>query len=108
MRACRYPLHLTALYQPAGDIDWREGKTVDISSSGVLIQVDDPVPVGTPIEFRFVLPLAGPATTPGGICGHGRVVRLVGSPASSQWRCAVAIEQYELKPGETSHWLDAP
>jgi hypothetical protein len=106
MRACRYPLHFTAFYQPAGDIDWREGRTIDISTSGVLIQVDDPLPPGTPIEFRFVLPQAADATTRGEICGRGRVVRTARRPSSSQWCCGVAIEQYELKPGEISTWLD--
>jgi PilZ domain len=100
MRASRYPLHLTALYQPVGDSDWREGKTVDISSSGVLIEVDDPLPLGTSVEFRLVLPPVEPGTPQGEIHGRGRVARLAGPPASSHWRCAVAIEQYEFNPGD--------
>jgi hypothetical protein len=100
MRASRYPLHLTALYQPVGDIDWREGTTVDISASGVLIEVDDPLPLGTPVEFRLVLPPVDPGTPRGEIHGRGRVTRLAGPPASSHWQCAVAIEQYEFNTGE--------
>ncbi len=106
MRAPRYPLHLPALYHSSGDIDWREGKTINISSSGALIQVDNPPPVGAAIEFRFVLPPAAQAAGNGEIRGRARVVRLVEPSASSQWFCGIAIEQCELKPGQ-SDWLDA-
>ena len=101
MRAPRYPLHLTALGFSPGDIDWRAGRTVNISSSGALIQVDDPPPVGAAIEFRFVLPLGGEATGNGEIRGRARVVRLVEPSVSSQWFCGIAIEQYELTPAES-------
>ena len=106
MRASRYPLHLTVFYQSAYDDDWREGQTVNISSSGALIQVDDPLPPGTPIEFRFVLPPVPRATTRGEICGRAHVVRLAAPAASLRWCCGVAIDNYELQPGETGNWLD--
>jgi hypothetical protein len=106
MRAPRYPLHLPALYHSTGDSDWRQGQTVNISSSGALIQVDSPPPVGAAIEFRFVLPPAGRAAANGEIRGRARVVRLVEPDASSQWFCGIAIEQCELQPGQ-SNSLDA-
>jgi hypothetical protein len=106
MRAPRYPLHLPALYHSTGDIDWRKAKTVNISASGALIEVDNPPPVGAAIEFRFVLPPAGQAAANGEIRGRARVVRLVEPSASSPWFCGIAIEQCELKPVQ-SNWLDA-
>jgi hypothetical protein len=102
MRAARYPLHVTALYQSAGDAEWREGTTVDISASGVLIEVEDPLPVGAPVEFRLVLPPVGAAGEHGEIRGRGRVARLAAPPASSHCWCAVAIEQYEFEPRPSS------
>jgi len=49
---------------------------------------------------------AGQAAGNGEIRGRARVVRLVEPSASSQWFCGIAIEQCDLKPGQ-SNWLDA-
>jgi hypothetical protein len=53
-----------------------------------------------------VLPPAGQTAGNGEIRGRARVVRLVEPSASSQWFCGIAIEQCELKPGQSDS-LDA-
>jgi hypothetical protein len=97
MRAPRYPLHLAMFYKGLGELEWRRGRTVNISSSGVLFQVDDLLAPGAGVEFRLVLPVSAKAGRDGEICGQGHVVRQDVAPGSS--RCAMVIDQYDFQPG---------
>jgi hypothetical protein len=97
MRAPRFPLHLAVRYRAVGNAEWRQGKTENISSSGVLLQGPYPLQPDTAVEFMLALATAtGPRTE---ISCRGRVVRMVDPmdrlkpPAF-----AVAIEQYDFIP----------
>jgi hypothetical protein len=85
-------------YKRLGELEWRRGRTVNISSSGVLFQVDDQLAPGAGLEFRLVLPVAQHVGRDGEICGQGHVVRLDVAPVGSS-RCAIVIDQYDFQPG---------
>jgi len=98
MRAPRFPLHLAVRYRAVGHAEWRQGKTENISSSGVLLQGGPyPLPPDTAVEFMLALAsTTGPRTE---ISCRGRVVRLV-EPMDLRKPLgfAVAIEQYDFVP----------
>src|SRR3954453_14836990 len=100
MRAPRFPLHLQVRYRQADDdASWRPGVTENISHSGALVRVEDPLQVDTPVEVRLVLPTAlAKGERAEGAC-RGRVVRTV-PPEGHDDRpgIAVAIETYDFLP----------
>ena len=55
MRAPRFPLQLSVSYRPLGHSEWRQGRTENISASGVLVQDSFPVQVDTCVEFKLAL-----------------------------------------------------
>jgi hypothetical protein len=80
-------------------MNWRPATTADISSSGVLFQVDDPLPLDTRLEFRLVLTTTeSDLRNTGELSCVGRVVRLVEPAERDHAGFAVAIEQYDFSP----------
>jgi hypothetical protein len=73
-RAPRFALQLPVRYRRVGETRWHEGRTENISRSGILIWTDQPPTVDTLLEMSFVLPVGG---TPPGIVCRGRIVRTV-------------------------------
>ena len=75
-RAPRYRLHIPLRYRPSGDPQWREGRTENISRSGVLFRTDHLMPLQTPIEMLLALPaeVGGGEEAATVIC-RGRIVR---------------------------------
>jgi hypothetical protein len=76
-RAPRFPVHVSMRYRSVGATRWREARMENISRSGVLFWTSHLLPVQTPLELLFVLPLGGLA--PGIVC-RGKVVRTVPPP----------------------------
>jgi len=99
MRAPRFRLDLTVRYRPVGDVEWRQAKTGDISSSGLLLRADDALPLDTRLELRVVLAVSEPTPRAGEVSCVGRVVRLVGAPQGHSSAFAVAIDEYAFQPG---------
>jgi hypothetical protein len=96
-RAPRFPIRMTLRYRPSGDSFWREGRTENISRSGVLFRADQPVPVLATIEMLLALPVeVGGGENAIVIC-RGRVVRTE-PPRDDDARPAVAatITGYRL------------
>ncbi len=102
-RAARYEMTAPVMYRQAGDEAWHEGRTLNISSSGVLFAYRETVLApGTRVEFVLVLPSLGPRTKVRVQC-RGAIVRQErrGVP---QPLCALAatIETYDfVAPNET-------
>jgi hypothetical protein len=98
MRAPRFPLHLPVRYRPVGaEGEWRQATTGNVSASGVLVQVPDPLQVDTRIEFRLGLAAAAQPVVNAEVCGQGRVVRIVSSGEPPYQGFAVAIEDYDFR-----------
>jgi hypothetical protein len=74
-RARRYARRTDVRYRQAGHGDWHDGRTENISRTGVLIRARHLIAPQTPIEVQLVLPpeLGGYAGAP--VIGRGRVVR---------------------------------
>lgn len=56
-RARRYGIGTSIRYRVGGANGWREGTMQNISISGVLLSMDQPLEIDTTIEMRFVLPV---------------------------------------------------
>jgi hypothetical protein len=98
MRAPRFRLNLAVRYRAVGDEEWRQAKTGNISSSGVLLRADGVMPLDTRLELRVALAVNEPAARSGEVSCVGRVVRLVGEPEGSTQGFAVAIDEYAFQP----------
>ncbi len=96
-RAPRFSIPITILYRNPGDTAWLEGRTENISRSGVLFRADSDFELDTPVEMMMDIPswIATPAagTT---IC-RGRIVRAVPpTPLGDRRAFAARILEYEL------------
>ncbi len=56
-RAPRFAIQMPLRYRVSGQLDWHEGKTENISRSGVLFRANRSVELSTGIEMSFVLPV---------------------------------------------------
>ena len=99
MRASRFPLHLLVRYRRVGDPEWRQGKTENISRSGVLFRAAELVLPDTDVELRLALPVAAPGREPPEVSCRGRVVRTVSPSENEPWPgSAIVIEHYDFLP----------
>ena len=105
MRAPRFPLQLEVRYRPEGVRSWRRATTGNVSSSGVLVRVPDPLKVNTRIEFRLALKSTPVPEAPvaAEVSGRGRVVRQTSEGETSQRGFAIAIDEYDFKPTQGAH-----
>lgn len=101
-RAPRYSLPITVLYRTRGDRTWLEGRTENISKSGVLVRADRRMPVQAQIELLINIPADLPSPFTGTTICRGRIVRAI-EPSALEDRPAFAATIVEY---ETSHLLD--
>jgi len=102
MRASRFPLHLSVRYRRVGDPQWRQGKTENISRSGVLFRAQECVEIDQSVELRLELPVAAPGRQRPEVSCRGRVVRTVSPSDNEPWPgSAVIIEDYDFLPPPT-------
>ncbi len=73
-RATRFDVPVPLRYRSVGTSPWSEGRIENISRSGVLFRADEPLPVDTPVEMTFALPVGPDARD---VLCRGRVVRTV-------------------------------
>jgi hypothetical protein len=104
-RAHRFALDLRLRYRSPGEKQWHEGRTENISRSGVLFRTEEVLDIGTEIEMTFVLPTpAAPAApaAPAILC-RGRVVRTI-LPGGDERRpgLAVTISRYRFQRGRAA------
>lgn len=99
-RAQRFQLHLPLRYRRLGENNWHEGKTENISRSGILFQADEPLQPSALLEINLVLPpeIAGLSATE--VVCRGEVVRTV-QPNGGAVSPALAarILQYHFQHG---------
>ena len=96
-RATRFDVPVPLRYRLAGTAAWSEGRIENISRSGLLFRVERPLPVDTPVEMTFALPV-GP--TGRDLLCRGRVVRTVpGAGVAGQAGVAATIATFRFLPG---------
>ena len=98
MRAHRFPLELPVRYRRLGEDGWLDGKTENISHSGVLFRVEQPFDVDTPVEIRITLPFAIPTGTASEVVCQARIVRAEMRSAGPPAVLAAAFSQQRLVP----------
>lgn len=94
-RAPRYEMATEVVYRRVGEGNWCEGRTVNVSRTGVLFQSGAPVlPSATRIEFILMLPSLGLPGRSRVRC-QGQIVRQCVGQAG---KCAMAasIEAYDI------------
>ena len=90
-RAFRFPVRIAVPFRPCGaDSPWMEGFSVNVSRTGLLLEADSPMAVGTALEIvlEFAPPLAKVFCT-------GCVVRTALAP-TRVWTVALTIERYRV------------
>jgi DNA-binding response OmpR family regulator len=80
--AVRFIKAIPVLYRPSEHTVWLRGMTVDISDSGVLLEADSPLALGSRLDLTFDASEAFGGMPRGTVCRHGRVVRN-GTPTPS-------------------------
>jgi hypothetical protein len=95
LRAPRFPLHLPVRYRPLGESEWRQATTANISASGVLVHVEEPLQVHTKVEFALVLQ-GMESDGSGHVIGRGHVVRVTSPGERLEPGFAVAIDDYNF------------
>ena len=99
-RAQRFQLQLPLRYRRLGENHWHEGKTENISRSGMLFQADESLQPSVQLEINLVLPaeIAGLSSTE--VVCRGEVVRTV-EPNGKALSPALAarILQYHFQHG---------
>ena len=92
-RPVRYLLRAPVLYRVAGEERWREGVTVNVSQSGVLVTGDLPAACAEPVAVVIALP-----TSTGCLTGWGRIARVAHTaPQHEPSTFAIAVPQFSLE-----------
>jgi len=96
-RAQRYPIQTRLRYRTTGNGEWHEGRTVNISESGVLFQTDHLAWSNTKVEMVFSLPTEPVAQ----VACRGVIARTVSEPGSPlPTALAARITKFRLaRPG---------
>jgi hypothetical protein len=99
-RARRFAIHIPIRYRRPHTLRWFDGKTENISSSGVLFRAESLLQPKAAVELRFELPAAILGEAPGEIFCKGAVVRIEKSPTSTiPPALAVHINGYRMARG---------
>jgi two-component system, cell cycle sensor histidine kinase and response regulator CckA len=99
-RATRFDLHLPLKYRLVGESGWREGKTENISRSGMLFQAEEPIAPNAQLEINLVLPAEIAGLAAAEVVCRGEVVRTVNRESGTvSPTLAAKILQYHFQHG---------
>lgn len=94
-RATRYPMSAPVLYRRVGAGQWQEGRTVNVSRTGVLFEALATLEADTRIEFVLMLPSLGLPAQSRVQC-QGRIVRMWAQPPDIGCAMAATIDVYDF------------
>jgi PAS domain S-box-containing protein len=100
-RAPRFKVQLPLKYRRLDEEKWHDGKTRDISRSGLLFQADDPLQPNIQLEINLVLPAEIAGLSPTEVVCRGEIVRTVEAGSGEMppaW--AARILQYQFQHGQ--------
>jgi hypothetical protein len=96
----RFPLNIPVLYREPNRPEWLEGRTENISCSGLLLHTEASLQPKITIELRLELPVSILGEAPGEVICKGTVVRTQEDPLSGiPTALAIAIRSYRLTRG---------
>jgi hypothetical protein len=95
-RAQRFVVQLPIRYKKIGGRSWFEGKTENMSRSGVLFRADRVLKPRTAVQMSFTLPVSVKGDGPGEVLCRGSVVRTVAAAGANRPCVAVSIQRYRL------------
>ena len=96
-RAPRYSIRVAMLYRLPGNKQWRQGRTENISRTGVLFRTAHPLSPEAPIDMLLALPVEMAGGRNASVICRGRVVRMEGAPGDDTERAVAAtITNYRL------------
>jgi len=99
-RAQRFQLHLPLKYRQLGEKDWHEGKTRNISRSGMLFEAEDALQPNAVLEINLVLPAEIAGLSPTEVVCRGEIVRTVKAKGETIVpELAARILQYHFQHG---------
>jgi len=100
-RAQRFEIKVPVRYRVRNQETWREGRTENISQSGLLFRAPEPLGEDTVIELTFALPAPVEGETGATVLCDGRAIRTI-LPATSDGSPGVAVKimNYRLKRSE--------
>ena len=98
-RPRRFVVQLPIRYKKIGGRSWFEGKTENMSRSGVLFRADRVLGPRTAIQMSFTLPVSLKGDGPGQVLCRGNVVRTVTAAETNRPCVAVSIQRYRLVRG---------
>ena len=102
-RAPRFPLQFPLRYRAGDDTAWRQGHGTNISRSGLLFRVEQPIRLRAPVELSFVMPVKIPGNTPATVVCQGHVVRQASGQARGELVVAATIETYRFERDPAIH-----
>ena len=101
-RSPRFPIETTIHYRKQGNSHWEEGRTLDISESGVLFGTRNVPAPRTAVEMSFSLPVGGGNQAGGQVICQGEIVRNAPPTRSSDMPLVAAtIVKYRLARNTT-------
>jgi hypothetical protein len=74
-RKHRFPVHWPLQYRPVNEADWRPGRTVNMSVSGVLFEAAEPLTANENVELSIMFQAPGRGVTSTFVRTGGHVVR---------------------------------
>jgi hypothetical protein len=99
-RAERFPINIPVRYRHVDCPEWLEGKTENISCSGVLLHAEAALEPKITIELRFELPVSVLGEARGEVICKGTVVRTQEDPLPGiPTALAIAIRSYRMTRG---------
>ncbi|HLY62435.1 MAG TPA: PilZ domain-containing protein [Terriglobia bacterium] len=100
-RAQRFPIKVPMRYRKDQEKDWAEGRTENISQSGLLFQAPEPLNPDTMVQICFSLPDTAEGESGATVLCEGRTIRTILPPSSDESPCvAVKLLDYKLKRAE--------
>jgi len=103
-RAPRVHAEIPVQFREVGEFDWRNGRTQNISLSGVLFWADQVIKVGTPVEMQYSPPAEANWTTSSKVSCRAKIVRThpVASPAGKPAAAAMIVMHDVWRQAEDS------
>ena len=95
-RAQRFPIKVPMRYRKDKHANWVNGRTENISQSGLLFQAPEPLNPDTIVQICFSLPDNTEGESGATVLCEGRTVRTI-LPAASDESPSVAVKLFEYK-----------